>query len=125
MQKARDLAWPEKCPARGICNQHLAWTQPLPFDHLLIRKICDADFRANDQQSIRSQRIAQRTEAVAIELRAHHLAVGEKQRSRPVPGFLFGSAIGKELAQPRVETFVVFHAGGTRRKADSAMLEPL
>ncbi len=45
----RNLTRPEKSSACRIGDQHLAGTKPLPFHNLLVGKISDADFGADDQ----------------------------------------------------------------------------
>src|ERR1700688_793104 len=83
----------EKSSARKIGDQHFAGPEPLPFYDLLIGQIRDAHFRSNDEQPIRCQRIAQRTQAVSVELGAYDLTIGENQSGWAIPGFLLRCAL--------------------------------
>ena len=102
-----DFIRPEEISARRIGDQHFSGTKSLPLHNLLIGKIRDANFGADDEQSIRCQRVAQRTQSVTIELCAYEISVGKDQGSRTIPRFLLGCAVGEELAQPRVQMLIM------------------
>src|ERR1700691_5017538 len=106
--KPRYFSRPEKGPACRIGNQHFSGTKTLALDNLRIGKIRDADFGADDEQSIRGQRIAEWTQAVAVKLGAYDFSVGKDQRGGAIPGFLLRSAAGEEPAEPWVQMLIVF-----------------
>ncbi len=59
--------------------------QPLLEHDVFGRNVEHADFRRHDDQVVLGDVVARRTQAVAIEHRADHRAVGERDRRRAVP----------------------------------------
>ena len=76
-QAFQNVAPAQKKSRSGIGKNHFARAEALALGDLRFFQIDQAGFRAGDQQAIMRQRVAQRPQAVAIELRADELSVGE------------------------------------------------
>ncbi len=84
-QPLQDLAITKNSSRRGIRQNHFARSEPLAFCDARLIQVDDSYFGPRDKQPIVCQRVTQRPQSVAIQLRAHKLPVGENQRSWAVP----------------------------------------
>src|SRR5581483_8750286 len=76
----------EELSAFQVNEQHLAGTEASAFDDVTRRQVGEAGFRSGEHQAAARDRVAARTQAVAIEGRADEAAVGKAERRRAVPG---------------------------------------
>ncbi len=74
-----------KSPGRRVGKNHFAGAEALAFGDLRFFKIDQAGFGTGDQQAIMRERVAQRTQAVAIEFRANENARRRKPARRAHP----------------------------------------
>ncbi len=84
-QPLQDFAPAKNRSRHWVRENHFARAQPLPLRDARFLEINQAGFGTGDQQPVMRQGIAQRTQAIAIQLRAHKLPVRKNQRRRPVP----------------------------------------
>ncbi len=80
-----DLLIVDDAALRGVDEEDPARMQTLLDEHVLRRNVEHADFRRHDDEVVLGHVVARRTQAVAIEHRADHRAVGERDRRRAVP----------------------------------------
>ena len=80
-----NVAPAQENPGGGIGEDHFSWAKPLALGDSRFVQIDQARLGAGDQQTIVRERIAQRAQAIAIQLRADKLAIGENQSGRAVP----------------------------------------
>src|SRR5690348_14243542 len=71
----------------GIGENHFAGPEALALGDARFFEIQEARFGAGDQETIVRQRVAQRAESIAVELRADEFAIRENERGGPVPRF--------------------------------------
>ena len=96
-----DLCGSRELTGARIAEQHLAGAQALALGDFLAVQVGDANLGTHNQQAVRSQRIAEGTQAVAIELGADGDAVGEDHGGGAVPRLLLRRVSFEEAAQVR------------------------
>ena len=84
-----DFAPAQEKAGLGIGEDHFAGAEALAFGDARFFEIDEASFGAGDQKAVVRERVAQRAEAVAVELCADELAVGKNQGGGTVPGLAF------------------------------------
>ena len=80
-----DLLVTDDAPFVGVHEEHPPRLQPPLLHHFRLRHIHHPHFRCHDHQPFTSHPIAAGAQAVAIQHRAYHLAVGESDGGRAVP----------------------------------------
>ena len=76
-----------------VHQQHLAGTQAILADDVFLRDVQYAHLAGQDQPSVVGDVIAAGAQTVAVENRAHHVAVAEQNGRRAVPRLQHGSII--------------------------------
>ena len=84
-QVAFDLLIVDDAALRRVDEEDAAGMQALLDEHVLVRDSEHADFRRHDDEVVLRHVVARRTQTVAIEHRADHRAVGERDRRGAVP----------------------------------------
>ena len=97
-----------KRPVDGIGENHFAGAETLAFGDARFFEIDQAGFGAGDQEAVVRERVAQRAEAVAVELCADELAVGKNQRGGAVPRLALLRERGESGANVAREKRIVF-----------------
>ena len=115
-QALQDFAPAEEKPGGGIGENHFAGAEALAFGDAGFIEIDQAGFGAGNQETVVRERVAQRSEAVAVELCADELAVGKNQRSRAVPRFALLRERGESRADVAREQRIVFKRGRNQRE---------
>src|SRR6202790_5141120 len=122
------IAPAEKASLRRMGENHFARTEALPLRNARFVEIEQAGLGAGDEQAVVRQRVAKRAQAVAVELAADKITVGENQRRRPVPRL----AVQRKRCQsrahvPRIQRIVLERWGNQReqRLLDRKTLEQL
>ena len=103
-----DIAPAEKNTGGGIGENHFAGAEALAFGDSRFIEIDEAGFGAGDEEAIVRQSVAERAEAVAIELGADELAVGEDEGGGAVPGFAVLRECGQGAADVAGEKRIFF-----------------
>ena len=80
-----DLFVGDDAPLLGVDEEDAARMQPLFQQDVLLGDVQHADFGRHHDEVVLRHVVARRAQAVAIEHRADHLAVGERDRRRAVP----------------------------------------
>ena len=80
-----DLPVTDDAPFVGVHEEHPPRLQPPLLHHFRLRHIHHAHFRCHDHQPFTGHPIAAGAQAVAIQHRTYHLAVGEGDGGRAVP----------------------------------------
>ena len=93
-----DLAVFEEDAVVRLDEDHLAGAEFAAHDDAPIAGGDGARFRRRADEAVFGDEVAARAQAVAIERRAHRLAVGEDERRRAVPRFGETGVIGVEVA---------------------------
>src|SRR5581483_4253515 len=76
-----DFAPAEEDSGSRVGENHFAGAEALAFGDLRWLEIDKAGFRAGDEQAVMAQGIAERTEAIAVELATDEAAIGKDERS--------------------------------------------
>ncbi len=87
--------------ALRIHQQNFSGPQPLPLGNLFVLQVRNANLGANHQQAVLRQGVTQRTQAIAVKLRAYSMPIGEDQGSRTVPRLLQADLLFQKVTQLR------------------------
>src|SRR5260370_42644023 len=82
-----DIAPAQKEASCGIRKNHFAGAEPLALGDAGFVEIDQAGFGAGDEQAVVRQGVAERAQAIAIQLRSHKLAVRKDESGWTVPRF--------------------------------------
>ncbi len=98
-QRSLDLVVVDDASLIGVDQEHLARLQPTLGDDLGRVDVDHADLRRHDDEVVVGDPVPARSEPVAVEHRADHLAVGEGDARRSVPGFHHRGVEPEEVTQ--------------------------
>ena len=81
-----ELVIADEPPLAGVHQQHPAGPEPGFLHHLLRRDVQHPHLGGEDEAAVRRQIVPGGAQAVAVQHRPHHIAVGKENRGRAVPG---------------------------------------
>ena len=107
-----DLVVGDDAALRGVDEEDLARLEPALAHDLLGRHVEHADLRRHDHAVVVGDPVARRAQAVAVEHRADHGAVGERDRRRTVPRLHQRRVVAVERLALGVHASWFSHASG-------------
>ncbi len=106
-ERGLDLVVGDHAALRGVHEEHLAGLEAALAHHLVRRHVEHADLAGHDHEVVVGDPVAARAQPVAVEHRADHRAVGERDRRRTVPRLHQRRVVLVERAPLRIHRLVV------------------
>src|SRR4029077_14113809 len=92
----------------SVDQEHLARTESPALDDLRRRHGDDAGLRGGGAEAVACALPSKRSQSIAVERRAHHDAIAERERGRAVPGLEPNRLVAIEVADRRGEVATPF-----------------